>query len=33
MVGACSTTAEVEENDNIQNGGREAKRSKLSSRK
>ena len=32
-VGACSTTAEVEENDNIQNGGREAKRSKLSSRK
>ena len=33
IVGACSTTAEVEENDNIHNGGREAKRSKLSSRK
>jgi hypothetical protein len=32
-VGACTTTAEVEENDNVQNGGREAKRSKLSSRK
>jgi hypothetical protein len=32
-VGACTTTAEVEENDNVQNRGREAKRSKLSSRK